>query len=53
MENPSIEQKAHDLTVAYVTHLFSHDSKIASTDDFVQEYNNSYDMILKAVKANG
>ena len=53
MENPSTEQKAHDLTVAYVIHMFSQNSKLASPDDFVQEYNNSYDMILKAVKANG
>lgn len=53
METLTIEQKTHDLTVAYITNLFSQNSKYISPDDFVQEYNNTYDLILKAVKANG
>ena len=52
MKNITIEQKAHDLTVSYITNLFSQSSKYISPEDFVQEYNNTYDLILKAVKKN-
>lgn len=53
MENLTIEQKAHDLTVAYVLHVSSQNPTIVEPDDFVQEYNNAYDTILRAVKQNG
>ena len=52
MEVLSAEQKAHDLSVAYVVYRLSKDGGIATPEDFVQEYTLVYDFILHAVKLN-
>lgn len=46
----SVEQKAHDLAVAYATYSVSQYDKYSDIDEFYQEYERAYDELLKIVK---
>ena len=46
----SVEQKAHDLAVAYATYSVSQYDKYLDIDEFYQEYERAYDELLKIVK---
>ena len=48
----SVEQKAHDLAVAYATYLMSNSDKEYDLNEFYQEYENAYIALFPLVKRN-
>lgn len=46
----SDEQKAHDLTIAFVTYVSSTSDKAISAESFYQDYENNYPYFLNLVK---
>lgn len=46
----SIEQKTHDLTIAYMLYFLSKPAEPISFEDFVQSYENNYISYLSIVK---
>ena len=46
----SIEQKAHDLAVAYATYTLSSSDRKFEAEDFYQEYENAYKHMLRLVQ---
>ena len=46
----SVEQKAHDLAVAYAVTSMSQSGENFGVEDFYQEYERAYDELLKIVK---
>lgn len=46
----SIEQKAHDLAVAYATYSASACDSKTDIEGFYQEYENAYQVLLPLVK---
>ena len=51
-ENISLEQKAHDLAVAYANYLASSRDEQTDLDAFYQDYENAYQAIQSLVKRN-
>ncbi len=48
----SNEQKAHDLTLAYISFMSSIKSEGMSQDDFYQDYENNLRIFQEIIKAN-
>lgn len=48
----SVEQKAHDLAIAYTTYVATVRDSIIDVEPFYQEYENSYEVFLRLVKHN-
>ena len=46
----SVEQKAHDLAIAYASYVISTSDKKSEAEDFYQEYENAYKHMLKLVR---
>lgn len=46
----SVEQKAHDLAVAYATTSMSKSGEHFEIEDLYQEYDRAYDEFLRIVK---
>ena len=52
MEDISIEQKAHDLAVAYAAYSISNCDNKVDIESFYQECENAYAVLLPLVKRN-
>lgn len=46
----SVEQKAHDLAVAYAVTSMSQSGESFEVEDFYQEYDRAYDELLRIIK---
>ena len=46
----SDEQKAHDLTIAFVTYVSTTSDKAISAENFYQDYENHYKYFLDLIK---
>ena len=46
----SVEQKAHDLAIAYASYVISTSDKKSEAEDFYQEYENAYEQMLRLAK---
>lgn len=46
----SVEQKAHDLAIAYASYVISTSDKKSEAEGFYQEYENAYKHMLKLAK---
>lgn len=45
----SVEQKAHDLAIAYASYVISTSDDKFEAEGFYQEYENAYDNMLRLV----
>lgn len=48
----SDEQKAHDLTLAYISFMSSIKSEDITQEDFYQDYKSNYDIFLKILRSD-